>query len=98
MNSEKLKAAIARRIDDTYSEGVDGIHERLDDDATLAAVFIERYIINAHPTSPQWRDKPTCAGLWLFPSRSNMVFHVTCREEPYWQYPCFGPIPERPAT
>ena len=41
---DKLKAAITRRIDDTYSDGVDGIHERLDDDATLASAFIERYI------------------------------------------------------
>ena len=96
----KLQAAIARRIDDTYSDGVDGIHERLDDDATLAAAFIERYIINAHPTSPRWRDKPTCAGLWAFPATQG--FRIMCTKLTEneilikdWQRPCFGPIPER---
>jgi hypothetical protein len=74
----------------------------LDDDATLAAAFIERYIINAHPTSPQWHDKPTCAGLWAFPateSTNARFVSVTVDDiaEGLWQRPCFGPIPERPA-
>jgi hypothetical protein len=63
-----------------------------------AASKIANAYLDSIATAPQWRDRPTCAGLWLFPSRSNMAFHVTCREEPYWQYPCFGPIPERKAT
>ena len=102
MNSEeKLKAAITRRIDDTYSEGVDGIHERLDDDAILASAFIERHVFSE--SAPKWRDKPTCAGLWAFPAKADkgswcvQLFEIDLADR-RWQRSCFGPIPTEPAT
>jgi hypothetical protein len=52
-------------------------------------------------TAPQWRDKPTCAGLWLFlTAKSFKCVSMTGSdlESPFWQRRCFGPIPERPAT
>jgi hypothetical protein len=58
----------------------------------------------AADSSPQWRDKPTCAGLWAFPATATSIsWCVRLREEDVadhrlWHRPCFGPIPERPAT
>ena len=50
--------------------------------------------------APQWRDKPTCAGLWAFPATSIAtswccVLQENEIEAAMWQRPCFGPIPGR---
>ena len=55
MTDIQLQAAIDRRISDTYSEGVDGIHERLDDDATLATAFIERHLAGDFADAERFR-------------------------------------------
>jgi hypothetical protein len=96
MNDE-LKAAaelIRNYCDDTIAEG-----HRLAGPTAAAKLLADAYL-----SAPQWRGKPTCAGLWAFPATEHSVswcvrLHDYDIADPrLWQRPCFGPIPERPAT
>ena len=71
------------------------------DMVSLAQAMCDR--IASAESAPQWRDKPTCAGLWAFPATSrknSWVIELTTRACELWQWqrPCFGPIPTEPAT
>jgi hypothetical protein len=57
---KQLQAAIDRRINDTYSEGLDGILERLDDNAILAAAFIERHLAGDFADAERFRVIQQC--------------------------------------
>ncbi len=66
-------------------------------------------IIRAHaPPQPEWRDRPTCPGLWILRSPITKTFWPPQRitEETLndnqslefiWMHEVYGPIPEPPA-
>jgi len=100
MNSEELKEARERYEANQRGERV-YFHES--DDGGGLEMCDARTIADAHLAAPQWRAKPTCAGLWAFPATAhNVSWCSNLREsdvaDRLWQRPCYGPIPERPAT
>ena len=107
MNSDELKLAIDRRRAHAAACDADAEHESpyyddtgmLGDDAELLA--------DAYLAAPQWRDKPTCAGLYVVRSGDTYGGIATLvkltadeieRGAPWHFDELFGPIPERPAT
>jgi hypothetical protein len=67
--------------------------------AAVAKDFRAR--LAAEESAPQWRDKPTCAGLWLFDTDFGIATLEISDEDvadTKFHHTCFGPIPERPVT
>jgi hypothetical protein len=85
MTDSKLQAAIDRRINDTYSEGVDGIHERLDDDSKLATAFIERHLAGDFADAERFRliqehIATKCKGAEAYFLDRDRIYGATFRE------------------
>jgi hypothetical protein len=98
MNSEDVKSALDRRR--AHAAACDGgspDESPYYDDTGMMGKDAE-LLADAYLVSPQWRDKPTCAGLWYFPHR-NRCFIVLAGEANWPRHAdtCFGPIPESPA-
>jgi hypothetical protein len=108
MNSEELKAAAERLLQMGECCGGSGNPylnpnvPRMQFDEIMVGEWVLDQLDSAE-SSPQWRDKPTCAGLWAFPATAQYGSWTVRVNEcdlltSIWQRPCFGPIPERPAT
>jgi hypothetical protein len=92
---ESVRTEYATRLGITIDDTKGGTLPQVVD-GLLAVLSLER---NSAESAPQWRDKPTCAGLWYFPQHNSA--RIVLASETEWNInacSCFGPIPERPAT
>jgi hypothetical protein len=102
MTREEAKAAAIRLLEWTAFDYVitdDDSIRKSDDIATLAEWSLAR--IAADEAAPQWHDKPTCAGLWLFDEMCGVTAIDVSFEavsSGMFTGPCFGPMPERRET
>ena len=100
MNSEEVKAAKDRLRRVNAGEWKPDVYGTQEPKAA-SRQYVDDLLItsDAYIAAPQWRDRPTCAGLWYFPHRNRC--RIVLAGEVDWTShanSCFGPIPERPAT